>query len=198
MWTPWLVLDINHWPITEVVLTSQEKEVIAQYAHKELSPKRFLAGSSKSACDEGYIDLYRFISWCSYNLVNLICFTAYVLRKIRNLTLCSGTYGLRMVGRTPLSTGASDVINSISAKEYSEAWNFLGCYEQTKRLDRLKTQSIQCVARGIEFTGLMASLSLNAPGTVSNELKQVILSLRLITFPVGFSCQEVFVPVLPG
>ena len=101
---PWLVLDRNHWPITEAVLTNQEKEVVAQYAHKKPSPKTFLAGSSKSACDAGYIDLDRLISRCGCNLTKLVQLTAYVLRYIKTLVLGSEAYGLKMVGRTRLST----------------------------------------------------------------------------------------------
>ena len=35
----WLVLDRSQWPITEVVLTNIEKDVIAQYAHKKVNSK---------------------------------------------------------------------------------------------------------------------------------------------------------------
>ena len=50
--------------------------------------------------------------------------------------------------------------------------------------------------REIEFKGSIPSLSSNAPGTTGNILKQVILSPRLKNYPVKFSGQEVFVPVL--
>ena len=65
-----------------------------------------------------------------------------MLKYIETLVLHSEAYGLRMVGRTLLSAGPSDAIKSIRAREYSEAWNFLVRYEQTKRLDPSKMQSI--------------------------------------------------------
>ena len=44
---PWLVWDRNRWPITEVVLTNQEKEVVARYAHKKPSLKTLNSESSQ-------------------------------------------------------------------------------------------------------------------------------------------------------
>ena len=224
---PWLVWDRNRWPITEVVLTNQEKEVVARYAHKKPSlktlnsessqktsnPSTFLPGSYKSAGDAGHIDLDGLISRCGSNLGKLIRSTAFVLRYVGKLTLCSTAYGLRMVGSAPPNAGvgarpalacqalaynSSSISKSISAKEYGEAWSFLICYEQSRRLDRSKMQSIQCIEREIEFTFPVPSLSPYALGASGRKLKQIILSPRVKNFPVGFSNKEVFVPVLPN
>ena len=42
----WLVLDRSQWPITEVVLTNTEKDVIAQYAHKKVDTKTITANEN--------------------------------------------------------------------------------------------------------------------------------------------------------
>ena len=180
----WLVLDRSQWPITEVVLTNIEKDVIAQYAHKKVNTKTYVSSSGKAELSDIYLDLDGLISRCGNNLEKLIRSTAYVLR---------------MVGRTPLkNVGERQSIGkSISADEYNQAWNFLICYEQSKRLDRSKMQSIQCVEKDIEFTFPVPCIPPSAPWMAGRKLKQVILSPRLKNFPVGFSGKDLCVPVLP-
>ena len=166
----WLAKEESEWPVTNLTLTADEKTIIQTYQN---------AGSKKAQCLKTASKMFQ-----GSELDELIARSG-DLRKLIRVT----AYVLRLVGRTQPEKGVSreTVQVAVSAAEYHEAWMFLICWEQERRLDRKKHSNLILQESQVE---LLSS------GKKRRSLTQFILSTRIRTFPIGFSDKEKL-PVLP-
>ena len=181
----WLVDDQSEWPVTDPVLNAEEKEVIRGY---QTSISKKIQSLLSSAQIEDVMSLDALIRKYSC-LEKLIRVAAYVLRLMGRKPPPKHGVDLQPGMLTEfIKTGEREIISkAVSALEYHEAWMFLICWEQKRRLDSRKHSNL--VLKDVE-------IKLTCHGD-NRILKQKVVSSRMKNFPVGFS-NKGELPVVPS